>query len=137
MTTNKTVNTILQLLLLGTIGFLLLLLCNTVQHTPSPAPGEYHYSNLLRNNFKLLAIILFTATGLATGYFFRLNAWLTGFGLILIFPLTAIIEGTVYKGSHNLIPFEMVIFAVYALPAIAAAFAGKLLAQKINKTNSR
>jgi hypothetical protein len=125
---------LLQFILLTIAGLLIILLCKALQHTAVPAADEYYYSNILRNNFTILAIILFVVTGFAMGYFLRYNAWFTGFGLILIFPLTAITEAAVYRGSHNLIPFEMVIFFVYALPAIAAAYIGKLIAQKIKKS---
>jgi Na+-driven multidrug efflux pump len=42
------------------------------------------------------------------------------------------IEATIYRGSHNLIPFEFAIFFAYGLPAIIAEFVGKKVYQKLN-----
>jgi hypothetical protein len=67
------------------------------------------------------------------GCVFRLNPWLTGLSLILVFPLTALTEGTVYRGSHNLIPFELGMHFLFALPAIVCAYIGGYIASRKQK----
>jgi hypothetical protein len=75
---------------------------------PSEGNGEYYYSYFFRLNFTLIARIIFFIIGLGAGYFFKLNPWLAGTCLILIFPATSLLEATIYKGSHNLLGFEFV-----------------------------
>lgn len=124
-------------LLLAVIGLLILLACSAIQHVRPAAKGEYHFSTLFRNNLTLFAKILFIVTGFLVGYNFRLNPWYTGISLFLVFPLTSIIEAAVYAGSHNLIPFESIIFLVYALPSIAASYVGKLTYMQVSKRKAK
>lgn len=91
----------------------------------------------LRHNYTLLAKALFIITGFAAGYVYKLNPWLVGICLISIFPLTSIIEGTVYQGSHNLIPFEFMIHFLFALPSIIAAFIGRFIFRQIAKRKEK
>src|SRR5512133_3873959 len=107
VTTSSTSKTVKRLLYpsLFIIGILILLFCSTIQPAAAPNKGEYHYSSFIIHNFTYLSNVIFIFTGFFAGYFFRLNPWLSGICLFLIFPLTAMIEGTVYRGSHNLIPF--------------------------------
>ena len=97
------------------------------QHIPAPPTGEYYYSKLLRLNFTWIAVLLYSITGFAIGYFLQINYFLVGLCLTGIFPITSIIESIIYPGSHNLIPFEFAVFFVYSLPSIIAALAGKWL----------
>lgn len=117
------------LILLGTLIMISLLY---FQGIPSPTPGEYYYSLQLRQNFTWIAIVIYSITGFIVGYFLELNCFLIGLCLISIFPITSMIEATIYRGSHNLIPFEFAVFFAYGLPAIIAAFVGKKVYQKLN-----
>jgi hypothetical protein len=112
-------------IMLAITGVMIMVLCGSFQDEPLPAGGEYFYSNFFRNNFKLPAQVLFIIAGFIAGYVYRLNPLLTGFSLFLFFPLTAILEMINYKGSHNLVPMEFVMFFLYAIPSIIAAFLGK------------
>jgi hypothetical protein len=123
----KIIPTLLMIILGAAIMFVLSLL----QGKPNPPEGEYHYSNILRENHTWISITVQSIAGLALGYFYRFNPFLIGICLIAIFPITALIEATIYRGSHNLIPFELIIHFVYGLPAVAAGFAGKLLSKKL------
>lgn len=125
----------IQYFFLVFVGFLLILLVSIILETPATPPGEYHYSSFLRNNYGITAGILYFIAGLAIGYLMELKPWLAGISLILIFPLTALYEATVYRGSHNLIPFEFVIFFLYALPSLAGAYLGKWLSDRAEKNN--
>jgi hypothetical protein len=43
------------------------------------------------------------------------------------------VEGTIYKGSHNLIPFEFVMHLIMALPTILAGYVGKFAGKRMVK----
>jgi hypothetical protein len=126
---------LIQYLFLVFIGFLLILLVSIILETPATPQGEYHYSSFLKNNYGITAGILFLIAGLAVGYLMELKPWLAGICLILIFPITVLYEATVYSGSHNLIPFEFLVFILYALPSLVGAYLGKWLSDKSEKSN--
>ena len=115
------------------IGILIILLCSLIQHVPAPEDGEYYYSSFLTNNYTLLSNVFFFITGLLGGYYFKLNPWGLALCLFLIFPLTSLIEGAVYRGSHNLIPFELAYQFVMTLPTVAAAYIGRFANTKLEK----
>ena len=114
------------------LGALIMFILQYFQNTHAPPSGEYYYSKLLRLNFTCIAILLYTITGFTIGYFFQINYFLVGLCLTGIFPITSIIESTIYPGSHNLIPFEFAVFFVYSLPSTFAALTGKWLHKKYN-----
>jgi hypothetical protein len=126
---------LIQYLFLVFIGFLLILLVSIILETPATPQGEYHYSSFLKNNYGITAGILFLIAGLAVGYLMELKPWLAGICLILIFPITALYEATNYRGSHNLIPFEFLVFILYALPSLVGAYLGKWLSDRSEKSN--
>ncbi len=126
----------IQYLFLVFIGLLLILLVSIILETPATPPGEYHYSSFLKNNYGVFASILFLIAGLVIGYLMNLIPWLAGLCLVLIFPLTTIYEIIAYHGSHNLVPFEFLLFLLYALPAIIGTFLGKWISDKVEKSES-
>lgn len=127
----------LQYFSLVIAGLLIILLCSLIQHVPASPKGEGHYSSFLIKNFTLLPKALFVITGFVAGYVYRLTPWLVGVCLILIFPLTSIIEGVVYSGSHNLIPIEFAFHFWLALPSIIAAFIGRFIRRQIAKRKEK
>lgn len=107
--------------------------CNLFQHV-TPTEGEYYYSELLRGNYLTIpGVTFFFIAGLWAGYFWSLNPWLAGLCLFFIFPLTSLIEGIIFKGSHNLIPFEFIAFFLFALPSIIAVYLGKYMFKQVAK----
>jgi len=99
-------NKLFKCFLLAGIGLLIILFCSFFQHIPLPARGEYFYSNFFRSHYTLTAKLIFVIGGFMIGYFYKLNPIYGGISLILLFPITSLVESLVYKGSHNLIPFE-------------------------------
>lgn len=118
-------------------GLLLILFCSALQHESAAIPGEYYYSSFLQNNYTMLAGVVFFLAGFAAGYHLKLNPWLAGYCFILIFPLTSLYEGAVYKGSHNLLPFEFIIHFLFSLPFIMGAYIGKFLSKLDNIRHER
>jgi hypothetical protein len=103
----------------------ILLICGLFRKGPL-VEGEYRYSDFIQTSYYTLpAIAGFFITGYVAGYYWNLNPWLSGLCLFFIFPLTAIIEGTVYPGSHSLIPFEFVFFFGFSIPSILAVYWGR------------
>lgn len=107
------------------IGILILFVNNKIKHTIIPQPGEYYYSNFLRSNYSYIFGSLLFGAGIISGYYFNSNPWVTGISLIAVFPITAIYEATIYRGSHNLIPVELAVHILFALPAIIGAYIGR------------
>ena len=127
---------LLKSILLISIGLLIILLCRTIQSTNPPQAGEYYYSSILRDNYTVLCGSIFFIVGLLIGYYFKLNPWYVGISLILIFPIVAFYEATIYRGSHNLIPFELVIHFLFSLPVIVGVYLGRFLQKRRKKAMS-
>ncbi len=120
-------------ILLIVAGLVIIFCCSLFQHI-TPIEGEYHYSRFLQGNYLTIpAVTIFFIIGFGVGYFWKLNPWLAGFCLFFIFPLTSIIEATVYKGSHNLIPFEFIFFFLFAMPSIIAVYIGRFIFRQVVK----
>ena len=126
---------IYKYILLLILGPLIIFVGSLFQHVIIPPPGnEYHVSFFFLKNYTTIPVaIIFFIVGLGTGYFLKLNPWLTGMCLFFILPLTSVIEAIVYKGSHNLILFEFAIYFVFALPSIIAVFIGRLIKKQVDK----
>ncbi|HLO79536.1 MAG TPA: hypothetical protein VK166_01180 [Chitinophagaceae bacterium] len=120
-----------KFILLIFAGLLIILLSSRIQHVPPPQAGEYYYSGFLRNNYTVLTACIFLIAGLLIGYYLKWNPWLSGISLISIFPITAFYEATVYRGSHNMIPFELVIYLLWSAPAIAGIYLGRFISDKV------
>ena len=127
----KNITSISKYIFLVFVGILLLILCSTIQHTAVRPPGEYYYSAFFRNNYTVPGALLFLMAGLLTGYFFKLNPWLSGLSLILIFPLVSFYEAIIYRGSHNLIPFELIIYFLFSLPGVLGVYLGKFISDRV------
>jgi hypothetical protein len=121
---------ILLYLLLAVIGTGIILMVRMISGHTTIQEGEYYYSDTLRYGYNVLTACLFFLIGVAAGLYTRLSPWLTGLFLIIMFPVISIYEATVYRGSHNLIPFEFAIFFVFAMPAIVGVFIGRLIYNK-------
>ena len=124
-------------LVLAIIGFAVILICSSFQHSQVSTTPDYYFSTFLRVNFSLTARIIFFIIGLSAGYYFHLNPWLIGLCLVSIFPLTSVTEAIIYKGSHNLIPFEFAVHFIYALPGIIAGFIGRFIYKQIRKRKEK
>jgi hypothetical protein len=125
---------ILGYLFLALMGVAILLFCSLFQKMEIPFQGEYAYSSFLKYHLTLPAWVLFCIAGVAIGYFSNLNPWYAGLSLFFVFPLTSMVEATVYRGSHNLIPFEFGMYFLYALPSIAAVYVGRFIFTQISQS---
>lgn len=112
---------------LPVIGVLILVIHSIIQPSNIPLPGEYFCSNILRSNYSYISGTMFFLAGVVSGYFFKSNPWITGLSLISIFPITALYEATIYRGSHNLIPFELAVHFAFSLPAVLGTYLGRYI----------
>jgi hypothetical protein len=111
-------------------GALILFLLSFVQVGAPPEKGEYFLSSFFRNEVSWLAVIPMALLAFAACYFWRWNAWITGFGLLGIFPIAVFFEAAVYRGSHNLLPIEMIAFGIISIPNLTGALFGAYLARR-------
>lgn len=119
------------------IGVLIIFICSLIQHVAASTKGEYFYSTFFIRNYTFPARALFFVAGFLAGYLYNLNPWYTGICLVFIFPLISIVESIIYAGSHNLIPFEFIVYFIYALPSIIAVFIGKSVTKQIAKRKDK
>jgi hypothetical protein len=130
-----TLQRIATYVLLVVLGAALILACGKLQHVSVPAQGEYYYSGYLRNSYALITATVLLIAGLFIGLRTGLKPVISGLALIFIFPLTAVYEATLYRGSHNLIPFELAVYAFFSIPAIAGALAGRFIQTRKGTTH--
>jgi hypothetical protein len=117
-------------LLLAVIGAALIMMISFLTAAKPPAGWELYYSRIFYNGYNMMTAILFLLTGITVGLKTRLSPWLTGIALISVLPVLAIIESLVFRGSHNLIPFELIMYFLWSLPAIAGVYVGRLMYNK-------
>jgi hypothetical protein len=117
-------------LLLCAIGTGIMLLIRFASGHTTIQEGEYYYSDTLRYGYNAMTACLFFLIGVAVGLYTRLNPWLTGLCVVIMLPAVSFYEAAVYTGSHNLIPIELFIHFVFALPAIVGVFVGRLIYNK-------
>jgi hypothetical protein len=78
-----------------------------------------------------ISISLCAAIAFVYGVLFPKIWYLSFPAMILVVPLNFMIDWWHDLTSHNLWPFEVVIFAWWTLPALAAAWIGKLANQQL------
>jgi hypothetical protein len=118
------------------ISLLVLVVAYFIENKPNPPKGEYYWSHLAKDCLTQYVRIVFALIGFLACYFLKLNPWITALSVFVIFPIISLIEATIYRGSHNLIPFEFVIFILWSLPTVAAGYLGKWLMNKRVQSNN-
>ena len=103
--------------------------------TPLPESGEYFLTELARAQIGPISVLIALVAAFAFGYYAQAQPVLVGFVMLAVFPIVAMYEGTRYRGSHNLIPFEMAIVATWAIPIILAGWLGRSLARRSGRRN--
>jgi hypothetical protein len=109
------------------MGVVLILLAFQLNGFALPEEGEYYYSKIVRNNYTKTMMIVYLVAGVVLGYVLQLKPWLTGILLVSYFFLITAYEATVYRGSHNLLPFELAMYLFFAIPPVGGAYIGYLI----------
>lgn len=94
-----------------------------------PPSGEYFLTELARGQIGPVSIMLALVMAFALGFYTQAPPVPLGLSMIAVFPMIALYEGTRFRGSHNLIPFELVIDALWGVPLMIAALLGRATAR--------
>jgi hypothetical protein len=100
---------------------------------PLPRAGEYFLTQLAQSLVGFVSLPLAGFLAVALGYFTRAHIAVIGLAMVAVFPAIAVYEMTRFRGSHNLIPFELAIIAVCAVPLMLAAWFGRRLARRADR----
>ncbi|NVN90915.1 MAG: hypothetical protein HXX11_09960 [Desulfuromonadales bacterium] len=121
-------NNILYFVISAVLGFVSIVI------PPYVTPGKsiiYYESPLfpiittaIKNIYILPTIVLLVIVGFILGYFKTNKWWLWGIATIILFPTSSLLEMTLYPSSHNLWPFEFLIYSILAVPPCIGAFLG-------------
>ena len=74
--------------------------------------------------------------GLILGFLWSKYKWLWGVGAVSLFPIFSIVEMLMDPYSHNLWPFEFIIYGFMIIPGILGAYAGAFIRRKFTKSNT-
>lgn len=128
MQTKKLYYLLLQYFLVAVLGLLIIYIGSKIQHVTFAGKAELFLTNFLRYNFTLPVRLVFIVSGLLLGFFSRLNPFLLGLALFAVFPMGTLAEAVVLfpeADDHNLLPFEIFFYFIYAVPSILAAYLGR------------
>ncbi|HSH19244.1 MAG TPA: hypothetical protein VLA03_02250 [Draconibacterium sp.] len=94
--------------------------------------GLKHYESslfsLIRDcieGISMWSFALLFSTGFVMRFYTKLSGWKIGLATMALFPVMAILELSVDSTSHNLLPLEIIMYAIYAIPAIIGAYIGQ------------
>lgn len=66
------------------------------------------------------------STGFVMRSFTKLPGWKIGLATMALFPIIALIELMIFDStSHNLLPIEFILYAIYTTPGIIGAYIGQ------------
>jgi hypothetical protein len=121
---------VLLYLMVAGIGTGLLLMVRLVAPASAIQEGEYYLSSTLRSGYSVYTACLFFLVGVVVGYFTRLSPWLTGLALVIVCLVVVFYESLRYRGSHNLLPFELFMYIVFAFPGVVGVYVGRVIYNK-------
>ena len=125
-------NVIYVYLLLAVVSISILYVSSKIENISISTSNEYYYSKSLRTSYSIEVASLFFFTSFITGFFYKVDPWIAGISMISIFLAATFYEMTVFKGSHNLLPAELVIYFFFSLPSILGSYLGSYL-KRINQ----
>ncbi len=112
---------------------LILLSLQLILRKDLPYSREYLLSGTLLQNynnyFGIVAIV--TSAGVIS-YVTGVRPFLIAIFVVIIFPILTIYEGMAYPSSHNLFPFEIVMYIIMGVPPFLGALVGYSLKNKGN-----
>ena len=130
-------NKIYIYLILVVISITILYVSSQIQNIRISTLNEYYYNKSLRFSYTIFVASLFFIISFISGFLYKVNPWIVGISMNSIFLLATFYEMTVFKGSHNLLPAELVIYFFFSLPSILGSYLG-LYINRINpkRTNN-
>ncbi len=115
-------------------GALALALQFVVLSPALPARSEYFLTELARAQVGIVSISFMLVAAFALGFYTRTSVVLTGLAIAAVFPAIAVYESARYRGSHNLIPFELIMIAIATVPLMVAAWIGRTMARRVARS---
>lgn len=82
--------------------------------------------------FSKWSFIFLFLSGFVVKLFSKLSSWKIGLMSMSLFPLMAFFEIIVDLTSHNMIPFELILYLIYSIPSILGAYVSQLLKSFFN-----
>lgn len=131
----KNMNKIYIYLILVVISITILYVSSQIQNIRKSTLNEYYYTKSLRSSYTIFVASLFFIISFISGFLYKVNPWIVGISMNSIFLLATFYEMTVFKGSHNLLPAELVIYFFISLPSILGSYLG-LYINRINPKRS-
>jgi len=83
--------------------------------------------------FSVLSIIFLFSTGFGMRFYTKLSGWKIGLSTMALFPIMAIIEMIVDSTSHNMFPFEFIVYAITTIPGIIGAYIAQVVQKALVK----
>jgi hypothetical protein len=71
------------------------------------------------------------ALGIVYGILNPRYFWISFFAAWWVCPFNAALDLSQYPKSHNLLPFELLFFAILSVPALVGGFIGRLIRKKV------
>lgn len=120
----KNMNKIYIYLILVVISITILYVSSQIQNIRKSTLNEYYYTKSLRSSYTIFVASLFFIISFISGFLYKVNPWIVGISMNSIFLIATFYEMTVFKGSHNLLPAELVIYFFFSLPSILGSYLG-------------
>jgi len=94
-------------------------------------PRFFSLADEARNHlYSCRGIITLFSIGLIFGCLWTKYKWLWGLGAVSLFPISSVAEMIMNPSSHNLWPFEFVMYGFFAIPGIIGAYIGAFIRKK-------
>lgn len=131
----QNMNKIYIYFILVVISITILYVSSQIQNIRISTLNEYYYTKSLRSSYTIFVASLFFIISFISGYLYKVNPWIVGISMNSTFFLATFYEMTVFKGSHNLLPAELVVYFFFSLPSILGSYLG-LYINRINPKRS-
>jgi hypothetical protein len=120
----------------ATAGFAIVQVAGRASGPPPASSVSYPISWPLERAFDggpraILMLAALFAVGAIAGGLHPRRAWLLGFASVALFPVAIAVELARDSTSHNLFPFELVMHAMLALPAVLGAVLAAALRRRM------
>lgn len=116
-------NILLIYLLISILGVLSIML--PVYFLPDLKQYESPLFPVIRTGLEgisMWSFVFLFLSGFVVKFFFKLSGWKIGLLTMALFPIWIISEVIVDSTSHNMFPFEIILYSIYTIPAIVGAY---------------
>lgn len=114
---------------LGTLAFGLQYVADGA---PKPVGDSYAYMTLAHGSVGTISITALVVVAFALGYFTNSPPLLVGLCMVQIFPILVMLEANGNPNTHNMFPFEIVMYAFCSLPLALVAWLGVLASRRFH-----